>query len=146
MISTEQLRKTIEECTQKRPSGQSVVFTSKFVEALARELLANRESWSVYQYRMRNPYNGQVTGWETIKPEQVDFILKETIAANVEFRIVAAPPAPAVPDFKALAENLVENLVDCGGADEEAVEQYLAFAEKACRAAMLAAAPEVSGE
>ncbi|CVB13021.1 hypothetical protein [Serratia marcescens] len=48
-----------------------------------------------------------------------------------------APPAPAVPDFKALADNLVENLVDCGGADEEAVEQYLAFAEKACRAAML---------
>ncbi|MGP2842943.1 hypothetical protein ACTVNB_08890, partial [Serratia nematodiphila] len=48
-----------------------------------------------YQYRMRNPYNGQVTGWETIKPEQVDFILKETIAASVEFRIIAAPPAPS---------------------------------------------------
>lgn len=47
MISTEQLRKTIEECTQKRPSGQSVVFTSKFVEEFARELLANRESWPV---------------------------------------------------------------------------------------------------
>ncbi|EPF7464196.1 DUF551 domain-containing protein [Serratia marcescens] len=53
-------------------------------------------------------------------------------------RLLTAPPAPAVPDFKALAEDLVENLVDCGGADEEAVEQYLAFAEKACRAAMLA--------
>ncbi|SPZ52627.1 Uncharacterised protein [Serratia quinivorans] len=61
--------------------------------------------------------------------------------------VFTAPPAPvensestgatAVPDFKALAENLVENLVDCGGADEEAVEQYLAFAEKTCRAAML---------
>lgn len=98
MISTEQLRKTIEECTQKRPSGQSVVFTSKFVEALARELLANRESWPVYQYRMRNPYNGQVTGWETIRAEQVEFILKETIAASVEFRIIAASPAPAVPE------------------------------------------------
>lgn len=56
---------------------------------------ANREAQPVYQYRMRNPYNGQVTGWETIKPEQVDFILKETIAASVEFRIIAAPPAPA---------------------------------------------------
>lgn len=44
MINTEQLRKAIEECVQKRPSGQSVVFTSKFVEALARELLANREA------------------------------------------------------------------------------------------------------
>ncbi|WP_432409828.1 hypothetical protein [Serratia marcescens] len=58
--------------------------------------LANREAQPVYQYRMRNPYNGQVTDWETTKPEQVDFILKETIAANVEFRIIAAPPAPAV--------------------------------------------------
>ncbi|APS33795.1 MULTISPECIES: hypothetical protein [Serratia] len=58
-------------------------------------LTANREAQPVYQYRMRNPYNGQVTDWETIKPEQVDFILKETIAANVEFRIIAAPPAPA---------------------------------------------------
>ncbi|WP_353052225.1 DUF551 domain-containing protein [Serratia marcescens] len=60
--------------------------------------LANREAQPVYQYRMRNPYNGQVTDWETTKPEQVDFILKETIAANVEFRIIAAPPAPAVQD------------------------------------------------
>ncbi|CAI0829862.1 hypothetical protein [Serratia entomophila] len=59
------------------------------------ELLANREAQPVYQYRMRNPYNGQVTDWETIKPEKVDFILKETIAANVEFRIIAAPPAPS---------------------------------------------------
>lgn len=58
------------------------------------------------------------------------------------------PPAPvvnpeftgatAVPDFKALAENLVENLVDCGGADEKAVEQFLKWTEKTCRAAMLA--------
>ncbi|HGE8503712.1 hypothetical protein ACYZFV_15605 [Serratia ureilytica] len=56
----------------------------------AKELLANREAQPVYQYRMRNPYNGQVTDWETTKPEQVDFILKETIAANVEFRIIAA--------------------------------------------------------
>ncbi|BEM10539.1 hypothetical protein SM14VA5_30430 [Serratia marcescens] len=62
------------------------------------ELAANREAQPVYQYRMRNPYNGQVTDWETIKPEQVDFILKETIAANVEFRIIAAPPAQAVPE------------------------------------------------
>lgn len=50
--------------------------------------------------------------------------------------------ATAVPDFKALAENLVENLVDCGGADEKAVEQFLKWTEKTCRAAMLAAAPE----
>jgi len=68
------------------------------VRAVCAEALANREAQPVYQYRMRNPYNGQVTDWETIKPEQVDFILKETIAANVEFRIIAAPPAPAVAE------------------------------------------------
>lgn len=68
--------------------------------------------------------------------------------------LFTAPPAPVVnpeftgataaPDFKALAENLVENLVDCGGADEKAVEQFLKWTEKTCRAAMLAAAPEGS--
>ncbi|HGM7400480.1 TPA: DUF551 domain-containing protein [Serratia marcescens] len=63
------------------------------VRAVCAELLAIRESQPVYQYRMRNPYNGQVTDWETIKREQVDFILKETIAANVEFRITGTPPA-----------------------------------------------------
>ncbi|CAH5086613.1 hypothetical protein [Serratia marcescens] len=71
---------------------------NELTRRLARECLANREAQPVYQYRMRNPYNGQVTDWETTKPEQVDFILKETIAANVEFRIIAAPPAPAVPE------------------------------------------------
>ncbi|CAI2787800.1 Uncharacterised protein [Serratia grimesii] len=54
MISTEQLRKTIEECVQKRPSGQSVVFTSKFVEALARELLANRETQDAAKHLVAN--------------------------------------------------------------------------------------------
>ncbi|ERK06094.1 hypothetical protein L580_2778 [Serratia fonticola AU-P3(3)] len=54
--------------------------------------------------------------------------------------LYSAPPAPAVTvNFKALANDLVENLVDCGGADDEAVEQYLAFAEKTCRVAMAAA-------
>ncbi|MEX3097662.1 DUF551 domain-containing protein [Serratia ureilytica] len=72
--------------------------TNELTRRLARECMANREAQPVYQYRMRNPYNDQVTDWETIKPEQVDFILKETIAANVEFRIIAAPPAPAVPE------------------------------------------------
>ncbi|UAN54733.1 hypothetical protein KGP26_29740 (plasmid) [Serratia sp. JSRIV002] len=56
-----------------------------------------------------------------------------------QFRIVyTAPPAPALTvNFKALAKDLVDNLVDCGAADDEVVKQYLSFAEKACRAAML---------
>lgn len=49
-----------------------------------------------------------------------------------------APPAPvSVPDFKKLARELVENLVDCDGADDSAVKQYLKWTEKTCRDAML---------
>ncbi|MEG9031313.1 hypothetical protein U4T99_18450 [Klebsiella pneumoniae] len=48
-----------------------------------------------------------------------------------------APVAPVMPDFKKLARELVDNLVDCGGLDEGVKEKYLEWAEKACRAAML---------
>ena len=34
-------------------------------------------------------------------------------------------PAPVVPDFKKLARELVDNLVDCGGLDEGVKEKYL---------------------
>lgn len=51
----------------------------------------------VYQYRIRNGYNGQVTEWQTIRRDQVDFILKMQ-PLNAEFQIVAAPTAPVVPD------------------------------------------------
>lgn len=48
-----------------------------------------------------------------------------------------APVVPVMPDFKKLARELVDNLVDCGGLDEGVKEKYLEWAEKACRAAML---------
>lgn len=50
-----------------------------------------------------------------------------------------APVVPVVPDFKKLARELVDNLVDCGGLDEGVKEKYLEWAEKTCRAAMLQA-------
>ena len=53
-----------------------------------------------------------------------------------------APVVPVVPDFKKLARELVDNLVDCGGLDEGVKEKYLEWAEKTCRDAMLAAAPQ----
>ncbi|HHO8371447.1 TPA: DUF551 domain-containing protein [Klebsiella pneumoniae] len=56
-----------------------------------------------------------------------------------------APVVPVVPDFKKLARELVDNLVDCGGLDEGVKEKYLEWAEKTCRAAMLAAAPQSPG-
>ncbi|MEN4075985.1 hypothetical protein [Serratia marcescens] len=110
--------------------------------AMARELLANREAQPVPA--------GKFAGWGLYHVGRDDFgsWLKRhpeddsgdaiTKHGYVNVKLFTAPPAPAVPDFKALADNLVENLVDCGGADEKVVEQYLAFAEKACRAAMLA--------
>ncbi|MFW2972605.1 hypothetical protein ACN6UB_19355 [Serratia marcescens] len=103
--------------------------------AMARELLANREAQPVYQYRMRNPYNGQVTDWETTKPEQVDFILKETIAANVEFRIIAAPPAPAVPEAISTRQAIIkmESHEPC-----DSINVAYKLGWNACRAAMLA--------
>ncbi|CAA0226415.1 hypothetical protein ACYA34_04975 [Klebsiella pneumoniae] len=52
------------------------------------------------------------------------------------------PVVPVVPDFKKLARELVDNLVDCGGLDEGVKEKYLEWAEKTCRAAMLAATPQ----
>lgn len=46
--------------------------------------------------------------------------------------------ATAVPDFKKLARELVENLVDCGGVDDSSIKQYLKWTEKTCSSAMLA--------
>lgn len=55
---------------------------------------------------------------------------------------IEAQHAPVVPDFGALAKLLVENLVDCGAADDDVIAQYKEFAHKACRAAMLPSAPK----
>lgn len=46
-------------------------------------------------------------------------------------------PASVMPNFKKLARELVENLVDCGGLDAGVKEKYLKWTEKTCRAAML---------
>ncbi|HFS5646411.1 hypothetical protein [Klebsiella pneumoniae] len=51
-------------------------------------------------------------------------------------------PAQPAPNFKKLARELVENLVDCGGLDVGVKGKYLKWTEKTCRAAMLAAAPQ----
>ncbi|OPJ96499.1 hypothetical protein [Serratia marcescens] len=135
-LTTEQLRERAAaiRCEALNKADQGFVFQSQRLYETAAaldELAANREAQPVYQYRMRNPYNGQVTDWETTKPEQVDFILKETIAANVEFRIIAAPPAPVVPDA-------LENDID---SDDHPLLWSYNNGWNACRAAMLAAAP-----
>ncbi|EOX2030263.1 hypothetical protein ACPD1X_002180 [Escherichia coli] len=58
-----------------------------------RELQERRKADSaepIYQYRIRNGYNGQVTKWQTIRRDQVDFVLKAQ-PLNAEFRIIATP-------------------------------------------------------
>lgn len=65
----------------------------------------------------------------------------QDIKHQLELKL-AKPVVPVVPDFKKLARELVDNLVDCGGLDEGVKEKYLEWAEKTCRTAMLAAAPQ----
>lgn len=50
----------------------------------------------IYQYRIRNGYNGQVTEWQTIRRDQVDFVLKAQ-PHNAEFQIIAAPQNVNLP-------------------------------------------------
>ncbi|HDZ1995446.1 TPA: hypothetical protein RRY60_003652 [Klebsiella pneumoniae] len=110
---------------------------------LARMALAEKASEPVILYRERNPYNGLTTGWQELTENEFSF-LKENAGENAEFLTLYrhAQPVPVVPDFKKLARELVDNLVDCGGLDEGVKEKYLEWAEKTCRATMLAAAPQ----
>lgn len=104
--------------------------------AITRMALAAMDSEPVYQYRIRNGYNGQVTEWQTIRRDQVDFVIKAQ-PLNAEFRIIAAPqPAPVVlGDFDRAWEQM----------KDDRFESNRMWAEKfwnACCSAMLAAAPQ----
>lgn len=57
----------------------------------------------VYQYRIRNGYNGQVTEWQTIRRDQVDFVLKAQ-PHNAEFQIIT----PVTPQLTQPALDLRE--------------------------------------
>lgn len=84
----------------------------------------------VYQYRIRNGYNGQVTEWQTICRDQVDFVLKSQ-PHNAEFQIIA-PPALVVPDE--MPESVYKILCQACG------DKAWIYGEelwKACRDAML---------
>lgn len=74
---------------------------------------------------------------DTARMRKVISVSAGTEDAPLYRRAQPAPVAPVMPDFKKLARELVDNLVDCGGLDEGVKEKYLEWAEKACRAAML---------
>ncbi|WP_418935936.1 hypothetical protein [Klebsiella pneumoniae] len=110
---------------------------------LARMALAAMDSEPVILYRQVNPVNGMKTYWAELDPEEFRH-LKQHTDENAEFMTLyrhaqPAPVVPVVPDFKKLARELVDNLVDCGGLDEGVKDKYLEWAEKTCRAAMLQA-------
>lgn len=91
----------------------------------------------VYQYRIRNGYNGQVTEWQTIRRDQVDFVLKAQ-PHNAEFQIIT-PPAPHLPQPTVVPEecpaeirDLMVSHSDALFSDDDAQEIW-----NACRAVML---------
>lgn len=91
----DQAREEVDFCRERDeliPSQQTAIRLRLSEIALA-ALMAPTEP--VYQYRIRNGYNGQVTEWQTIRRDQVDFVLKAQ-PHNAEFQIIA-PPAPVVP-------------------------------------------------
>ncbi|HHO0168569.1 TPA: hypothetical protein ACRR3Z_004735 [Klebsiella quasipneumoniae] len=109
---------------------------------LARMALAEKGSEPVLLYRECNPYNGLTTGWQELTENEFSFI-KEDAGENAEFLTLYrhAQPVPVVPEEKPIPNTLRMYAVDAVAAIAE-VKGW-----NACRAAMLAAAPqEVKGE
>ncbi|EPM1358988.1 hypothetical protein RFD38_001768 [Klebsiella pneumoniae] len=75
------------------------------------------------------------------RPGNGTSIVDVSLPAGTQLYRHAQPASvvPVMPDFKKLARELVDNLVDCGGLDERVKEKYLEWAEKTCRAVMLQA-------
>ncbi|HGS6055050.1 TPA: DUF551 domain-containing protein [Klebsiella pneumoniae] len=96
---------------------------------LASMALAAMDSEPVILYRERNPYNGLTTGWQELTENEFSF-LKENAGENAEFLTLYrhAQPAPVVPELR----------VDWQ-------ESEFSAGWNACRAAMLAAAPQSTG-
>ncbi|AZP32560.1 hypothetical protein DC438_05210 [Cronobacter sakazakii] len=118
------------------PSQQTAI-RLRLAEIALAALMAPTEP--VYQYRIRNACNGQVTEWQTIRRDQVDFVLKAQ-PLNAEFQITA-PPVPVVPEeaTPGSIEILASIRPPHGVAYQWDEEQRHAAADawNACRGAML---------
>jgi len=68
--------------------------------------------------------------------------LSDAFRVGFKYARRTAPPAPAVPDFGSLTKLIVGRLIDCGAAGDDSIADAETFVYNACRAAMLAAAPE----
>lgn len=151
-LTRERLEQIYAECEERDP-----VITE--IRAMVAELQERRKADTVpvYQFRIRNSYNGFTTEWQTLKNrEDVDFVLKEQ-PLNSEFRIIGS--APIVPEGYALVPiEPTESMIVDGFESEpdkffskpeewkayEAMSgcQQAAHRAKLCWAAMLAAAPK----
>lgn len=111
----------------RRPGAKTMAELLNKAACAVAELQERRKADSaepIYQYRIRNGYNGQVTEWQTIRRDQVDFVLKAQ-PLNAEFRIISAPqPAPVVPEGLRMA------LSNAGIAAPESDEMLAATHEK----------------
>nr|WP_100098048.1 DUF551 domain-containing protein [Klebsiella pneumoniae] len=107
---------------------------------LARMALAAMDSEPVILYRERNPYNGLTTGWHELTENEFSFI-KENAGENAEFLTLYrhAQPVPVAPEEKPIPNTLSMYAVDAVAAIAE-VKGW-----NACRAAMLAADPQLPG-
>ncbi|SWL28950.1 DUF550 domain-containing protein [Klebsiella pneumoniae] len=124
-------------------AGSNVMLPAEEAEELARMVLAAMDSDP-----NRNPVLAYADSYRDMAKQGVESVQIWSVITDLERNIAPlyrhaqpAPGVPGVPDFKKLARELVDNLVDCGGLDEGVKEKYLEWAEKTCRAAMLAAAP-----
>lgn len=90
-----------------------------WVVDMARVALASLEAEAVYQVQLDD-------AWVDLSEGAMRSQLRHGATART---IYTAPPAPElkINRIKKLAAEIVENFVDCSGADEEAVEQYTAW-------------------
>lgn len=130
----------------ERPFGGESRFNAAHLYQLAREIELMAEA-PLYRHAQPAPEKYNIgdatmrhiftpTGMTNVSDMQAVFDRVEAVLVGME------QPAPVVPDFKKLARELVDNLVDCGGLDEGVKEKYLEWAEKTCRATMLVSAPQ----
>ncbi|HHA1791814.1 hypothetical protein NVR46_20715 [Enterobacter hormaechei] len=128
-------KKRAEDYLAAVPSDEFGLKDLALAEIVLAALTASTEP--VYQYRIRNGYNGQVTEWQTIRRDQVDFVLKAQ-PHNAEFQIITPPathlPQPTVVPEECPAEirDLMVSHSDALFSDDDAQEIW-----NACRAVML---------
>ncbi|MEL5228179.1 dTDP-6-deoxy-D-glucose-3,5-epimerase [Serratia nevei] len=118
-------------------AGRGFGVAPSAVEAMARELLANREAQPVgyIDPDSLKEYRGQRAGgtWSAVQ--------RTTSGLNMTTPIYTAPPAPVVPqEISSAIRHLKDALVACNRFNycADAVNRV----EDACRAAMLTAVPE----